>query len=233
MIREMPTLKSIFSIAAKALLLTSTSSLTAAAEKTHGMFPEHWWKPISTQGAPSWEILPQEAKPGEVILSKRNELGLLSNFAATPFTFRGKKYASIEGFWQMMLYPETPQDERFQFPGILWKHTRDEVTQMIAFEAKAAGVLAEENMKKMGMNWVTFEGKKIPYRSKTRGEHYHLIVQAMKAKLEQNPQVKKVLLSTGKLILKPDHHPEPNAPEEWRYFEIWMELRNKLLQSEK
>ena len=60
------------------------------------------------EGAPSWEILPQAAKPGEVILSKRNELGLLSNFAPTPFTFRGQSYASLEGFWQTTLYPETP-----------------------------------------------------------------------------------------------------------------------------
>ena len=79
----------------------------------------------SKEGAPEWEILPQEAKPGEVILSKRNELGLLSNFAATPFEFRGKRYASLEGFWQMMKYPEGPDDPRAKFPGIEWKlHAR-------------------------------------------------------------------------------------------------------------
>jgi hypothetical protein len=75
-------------------------------------YPAHWWTPVSKVGKPDWEILPQEAGPGEVILSKRNELGLLSNFAATPFTFRGKRYASLEGFWQMMLYPEGPDDAR-------------------------------------------------------------------------------------------------------------------------
>jgi hypothetical protein len=69
-------------------------------------YPAHWWTPAPEAGKPEWEILPQEAGPGEVILSKRNELGLLSNFAPTPFTFRGKRYASLEGFWQMMLYPE-------------------------------------------------------------------------------------------------------------------------------
>jgi hypothetical protein len=42
--------------------------------------------------------------------------------------------------------------------------------------------------------------------------------------------VKKVLLSTGDLILKPDHHQEPNAPKAWRYFEILMELRKELRQ---
>src|SRR5205823_2599457 len=47
----------------------------------------HWWDPAAREGAPDWEVLPQEARPGAVILSKRNELGLLSNFAATPFVF--------------------------------------------------------------------------------------------------------------------------------------------------
>src|SRR6185312_7351778 len=55
-------------------------------------YPAHWWTPIPTNGAPAWEILPQAAGPGEVILSKRDELGLLSNFAATPFTFHGQRY---------------------------------------------------------------------------------------------------------------------------------------------
>jgi predicted NAD-dependent protein-ADP-ribosyltransferase YbiA (DUF1768 family) len=164
--------------------------------------------------AASWEIPPQAAKPGEVILSKRNELGILSNFAATPFTFRGKRYASVEGFWQMMLYPEG--------------RTRDAVAQMTGFEAKDAGTRAEANMRKMGIGWVTFEGRRIPYRSKKKGEHYRLIVAAMRAKLEQNPKVREILLQTGNLILRPDHIEEPDAPAEWRYYRIWMEIRSEL-----
>ena len=88
-------------------------------------YPAAWWMPVPKEGAPAWEILPQEAGPGEVILSKRNELGLLSNFAATPFTFHGKRYASLEGFWQMMKYPEAADDPRAKFPGVDWKFTRD------------------------------------------------------------------------------------------------------------
>src|SRR5687768_15291071 len=87
-------------------------------------YPPHWWAPVSEIGKPDWEILPQEAGPGEVILSKRNELGLLSNFAATPFTFRGKRYASLEGFWQMMLYPEGPNDPRSKHRAVQWKFNR-------------------------------------------------------------------------------------------------------------
>src|SRR5881275_2295539 len=96
-------------------------------------YPAHWWTPVATEGKPDWEILPQEAGPGEVILSKRNELGLLSNFAPTPFVFHGKEYASLEGFWQMMKYPEGPNDPRAKVPGpeskLAWKYTRAEVAQ--------------------------------------------------------------------------------------------------------
>jgi predicted NAD-dependent protein-ADP-ribosyltransferase YbiA (DUF1768 family) len=191
-------------------------------------YPKEWWYWVNDPNKPGWEILPQEAKPGEVILSKRNELGLLSNFAATPFTFRGQRYASLEGFWQAMLYPEGPNDPRAKSPGLEWKYTRAQVTQMTAFEAKHAGDLAEENMRKMKIGWVSFAGKRFAYRPTRPGRHYRLIVAATWAKVLQNDNVKKVLLSTGDLILKPDHHQEPNPPAAWRYFEIWMKIRTEL-----
>jgi predicted NAD-dependent protein-ADP-ribosyltransferase YbiA (DUF1768 family) len=220
-----------FSIAALVVLLSAVTlaqSASTPAAMRDASYPAHWWTPVSKEGAPSWEILPQEAGPGEVILPKRHELGLLSNFAPTPFTFRGRRYASLEGFWQMMLYPQGPDDPRAGFPGIVWKHTRDEVAQMTAFVAKAAGTLAEENMAKMGIDWVTFEGKRIEYRPRKPGAHFDLIVAATKEKVRQNPEVEKVLLATGDLILKPDHHQEPNAPAAWRYFEILTKIRAEL-----
>jgi len=236
-------------------------------------YPAHWWAPVSDEATPEWEILPQAAGPGEVILSKRHELGLLSNFAATPFEFHGRRYASLEGFWQAMKYPEGPDDPRAQFPGLEWKHTRDEVAQMTAFEAKAAGDEGSRNMKKMGIDWVTSEGKRMEYRpgkgpeeegssvqdgrsegvgtllrregnaavvgnqsqktpdpDPTKGEHYLLIVAATREKVRQNPEVERVLLSTGDLVLKPDHHQEPNAPAAWRYYEILTDIRSELQQ---
>ena len=191
-------------------------------------YPAHWWTPVTDPAKPDWEILPQAARPGEVIVSKRNELGILSNFAATPFTFRGKRYASVEGFWQMMLYPEGPSDPRAKAPGVVWPHTREQVARMTAFDAKAAGTLAEDNMRKLAIDWVTFERRRMPYRSKARGEHYRLIVAAMRAKLEQNPEVRRILRATGALILLPDHIQEPDPAAEWRYCEIWMQLRASL-----
>jgi predicted NAD-dependent protein-ADP-ribosyltransferase YbiA (DUF1768 family) len=191
-------------------------------------YPERWWQPLSEEEKQWWEVPPQAAGPGEVILSKRNELGIFSNFAPTPFELRGKRYASVEGFWQSLLYPEGPDDPRMRFPGITWAHTREEVTRMTAFDAKAAGDLADENMKKMGINRVSFEGEKMTYRTPEKGEHYALIVAAMRAKLEQNPEVGRLLLSTGDLVFRPDHEQEPNAPPAWHYHEIWMDVRSEL-----
>jgi predicted NAD-dependent protein-ADP-ribosyltransferase YbiA (DUF1768 family) len=193
-----------------------------------GQYPAQWWTPVIDAHKPDWEILPQAAKPGEVILSKRNELGILSNFAATPFTLEGVRYASVEGFWQMMLYPESADDPRARAANLKWPHTRSEVARMTAFEAKAAGDIGEGNMRRIGIDWVTFEGKRMPYRSMNKGEHYRLIVEAMRAKLAQNPEVRRILLATGNLILLPDHVHEANAPPEWAYFTIWMEIRAEL-----
>jgi predicted NAD-dependent protein-ADP-ribosyltransferase YbiA (DUF1768 family) len=175
--------------------------------------------------------LPQEAGRGEVIVSKRNELGLLSNFAHTPFVFRGKRYESLEGFWQMMKYPEGAEDPRTTFPGITWMHTREAVSQMIGFEAKDAGKLASRNMRKMGIDWVTFEGRRMAYRIQERGEHFDLIVEATRAKVQQNADVRDVLLSTGDLVLRPDHHQAHDAPPARRYCDILMMIRDELRNS--
>jgi predicted NAD-dependent protein-ADP-ribosyltransferase YbiA (DUF1768 family) len=210
-----------------AILLLAATAASCAQDR--GPYPAHWWTPVPETEKAWWEVLPQAAGPGEVILSKRNELGLLSNFAATPFTYRGVRYASVEGFWYMLLYPEGPADPRAKAPGVTWRHSRAEVAQMVAFQAKSAGQAAEENMRKMGIDWVTFEGHRMPYHSKTtKGEHYRLIVTVMHAKLEQNPRVREVLLATGNLILRPDHIEEPDAAPEWHYYQLWMDIRNEL-----
>lgn len=198
--------------------------------RTHS-YPPLWWNPVPEDEAASWEIRPQAAGPGEVILSKRNELGLLSNFAETPFVFRGRRYQCLEGFWQMMKYPEDASDPRATFPGVEWPHAREDVSRMVGFEAKAAGDCGSRNMRTMGINWVTFEGRRMEYRTQVRAEHYDLIVKAAWAKVRQNRRVREVLLSTGNLILRPDHHRAADAPPAWRYDEILMMIR-RVLQSE-
>jgi predicted NAD-dependent protein-ADP-ribosyltransferase YbiA (DUF1768 family) len=99
---------------------------------------------------------------------------------------------------------------------------------MTAFDAKRAGDLAEKNLIQLGITWVSFEGQQMEYRPAKPGEHYRLIVAAMREKVRQNPEVQKVLLATGDLILKPDHQQESNAPAAWRYYDIWMQIRAEL-----
>jgi len=219
-------------LAAPALAQPIGTPPPAASTPERHDYPAAWWAPVPEELRQWWEVLPQAAGPGAVILSKRNELGILSNFAPTPFVVRGRSYASVEGLWQSLLYPEGPEDPRARAPGLAWRYSRAEVERMTAFEAKAAGELAEANMAKLGINWVSFAGRRLPYRTPEKGEHYALIVAAMRAKLEQNPEVRRILLATGDLVLRPDHAQEPNAPPAWRYCEIWMEIRRGLRAAE-
>ena len=205
------------------IIIFSTSILYAG----EGKYPAQWWENPNVDNPPSWEILPHQAGPGEVILSKRTELGVLSNFAATPFVLNGKEYASLEGFWQMMKYPEGPDDRRILFQGLKWIYTREEVSQMVGFEAKKAGELASENMEKMDINLVSFEGRWLPYRVHRKGKHYNLIFKATIEKIRQNKKARDILLATGNLILKPDHK-QKDPPPAWKYYEILTEIRTEL-----
>ena len=208
-----------------AILLVAGLLFGGMSVRAEEPYPQEWWTPVPTNETASWEVLPQAAGPGEVILSKRTELGILSNFAPTPFTLDGERYASVEGFWQMLKYPEGPGDERLRDPSVTWPHTRVEVAAMGGFEAKAAGTVANENMKKLGIRWVTYQGRKMDYRENAKGDFYTLIRRAEQAKHDQNSPVAEILKKTGTLALRPDHHQGPEAPPAERYYEIWMEIR--------
>jgi predicted NAD-dependent protein-ADP-ribosyltransferase YbiA (DUF1768 family) len=210
------------------LVTTACQAASVKDQRCREGYPQHWWEKIDDPNARDWEILPHQAGDCEVILSKRNELGILSNFAPTPIKIDGKRYASLEGFWQSLKFPENSRDERAQAPGVEWKLTRKQVEQMTGFEAKRAGKEGSNNMKKLGINWVTYKGQRMIYRTLKKGKHYELIVRAMRAKLKQNPKVKAILEQTGNLTLKPDHKQKPNTPPAWKYFEIWQELRTEL-----
>ncbi len=220
--------KHIFSLIT--ILLFAVASVAQSNPPPHNPpYPTAWWEEVTDENTPDWEILPQEAAYGEVILSKRNELGILSNFAPTPFTLDGKRYASMEGFWQSTKFPEDKNDPRAKFKGINWPHTRDEVAAMTAFEAKRAGDIGSTNMKKMGIDWVSYHGKRMTYKEEGESAFYKLVLRAMKEKLNQNVDVKNILLRTDNLILKPDHHQKPGAEKlmAWQYHSIWMQFRDQ------
>ena len=114
-------------------------------------------------------------------------------------------------------------------PGSL-SPTQTEVEDQTAFQAKDSGNFGNQVMKELGINWVTFEKTKMVYMEAGESPFYKLIVEVMRAKLEQNPNVKKVLNQTGDLKLRPDHHDNEGAElKAWKYYDIWMMLRGELI----
>lgn len=110
---------------------------------------------------------------------------LLSNFAPTPFELWGMRFASVEGFWQGLKYPEgSPEQLR--------------VFGLVAYEAKRAGKKAPRR------ETFTWRGK--VYRVGTP-EHWGLMRKALRAKFEQNPEARRALLATAGLRLTHDLGP--------------------------
>ena len=212
----------------KILLIICALATIGCADHESEDYPSHWWTHVPDGELQWWEISPDAAGENEVVLSKRNELGLLSNFADTPFEYRGKRYRTVEGLWQSMLYPENAEDPRFD--AVDWPHKRAEVEQMLGFPAKEAGEFGDEVMEAMNIDWVTFEGRRMRYWTSEKGPHYEIVREVMLAKLDQNPEVKEVLLATGDLVLLADHKTTPEDPPAWRYYQIWMEIRESLTQ---
>jgi predicted NAD-dependent protein-ADP-ribosyltransferase YbiA (DUF1768 family) len=99
---------------------------------------------------------------------------MLSNLAYSPFVLNGKHYNSVEGLWQGFKF----DDEK----------KREEIAQLWGIEAKKAGRKAPKATE------FEYQGEKFKVGSE---EHQNLMRQAIKAKLEQNPHVLKLLLATG------------------------------------
>lgn len=208
----------------KTAVLLLSLLLTLSCNHTPKAYPSSWWEDGVTKKK-SWEILPSSVRAPQVILSKRNELGLLSHFAATPFRFKGKIYGSIEGFWQATKFPEDSKDPRFSMAQ--WPYSRQQVEQMVGFQAKRAGSFASSVMKKNKVNWVSFAGQKMIYHQAGKSPFYKLIKAAMEEKLKQNPKVMSVLMATGDLELLPDHKQKKEVPLAWHYFKIYQDLRDQ------
>jgi predicted NAD-dependent protein-ADP-ribosyltransferase YbiA (DUF1768 family) len=222
-----------------ASIIISLGALTAPASKLFAAdnaptildYPQEWWTTIPRDQASSWEILPQDAAPGEVILSKRTALAVFSNLAATPFVFDGEFYASIEGVWQMMKYPDPDDatDPRHQIAG--YPYTRAQVRELSMWESKEAGDVANKLMQENKIDFVSYRGKRFNYKDMNWGSrlHYELILAAMEAKLDQNAGVRELLYRTRGLTLVPDHKIKDTSPASYFYNNMWMKLRERLV----
>lgn len=192
-------------------------------------YPAEWFKEVPRSEAAGWEILPQDAKPGEVILSKRTELGVFSNFWATPFVLDGKSFASVEGLWQSLKYPDPSLSEDPRHVITDWEFSRAEVEAMVDRVAKNAGNSANKIYVKHNLKDISWGKHFFNYNDMAEGSqfHYVLIKRALRAKLDQNQGLWELLMRTGCLTLKPDHNVSETDPPSYKYFNIFMELRSE------
>jgi len=210
--------------------LLSISILAKLANASEN-YPSQWWKPFPRDQAASWEVLPQDAGAGEVVLSKRGELGVFSNLGEAWFDFEGVRYASVEALWQSMKYPDPqwPQDPRHGHSA--WPMDRQQVYLLSMWAAKTAGDQANEIMKNEKFTLVSYKGHAFDYKDMAEGSefHYNLIFAATVEKIMQNPELKQLLLKTKGLILIPDHHVANGKPKSYYYNKILMQIRDQLL----
>jgi predicted NAD-dependent protein-ADP-ribosyltransferase YbiA (DUF1768 family) len=150
------------------------------------------------------EVAALRGTPLNITSRSPEPLRLISNFAATPFELDGHAYASVEGFWQCLRYPEGPE--------------RRAVAALGGSAAKRAGTVeAPERTDYLGQSirWGTHE-------------HWALMRAAVRAKFAQNGDAREALLSTGARILvhrmRRDSRSIPGA----LMAEIWMDARSRL-----
>lgn len=108
--------------------------------------------------------------------SKNKIEKMLSNFAPTPFVLNNIEYPSVESFWQGLYFPEGSLE-------------RGNVFKMKAIDAKKAAINKDKDLRQ-----IEYFGKEIEIGS---SQHHVLMREAIKAKLEQNPDVLSLLLETG------------------------------------
>jgi predicted NAD-dependent protein-ADP-ribosyltransferase YbiA (DUF1768 family) len=99
---------------------------------------------------------------------------LISNFAATPFQLDGRRYPSVEGFWQSLRFPDEADRAR--------------VAALSGTAAKRAG---------RSSHWGTtfdYDGTRIAVG---HADHWNLMERACEAKFAQNPRASRALLATG------------------------------------
>lgn len=135
-------------------------------------------------------------------------LNLVSNFAATPFELDGHAYASVEGFWQCLRYPEGPE--------------RRAVAALAGSAAKRAGKLEPPER-------TDYLGKSVRWGTH---EHWALMRAAIRAKFDQNADARAALLSTGSRILVHRMRTDSRSIPGTLMAQIWMDARDSLRRRE-
>jgi len=131
-------------------------------------------------------------------------LNLISNFAATPFILDEQYYASVEGFWQGLKFPNA--DDRRRLAGMAGSEAKD-----AGYYAPAADHIAYLGQDARVGTW----------------DHWQLMERACSAKFEQNAAAREALLSTGKRPLVHQTKPDSRTIPGVIMADIWMRLRGR------
>ncbi|WP_374571179.1 NADAR family protein [Phenylobacterium sp.] len=132
-------------------------------------------------------------------------LDLISNFAAAPFALDGRRYASVESFWQS-LKPSDPAE-------------RDRLAALPGAEAKREG----QRLKTPPV--FDYDGAAI--RSGT-ADHWGLMQRACEAKFAQNPAARQALALTGARPLVHKVRRDSRVIPGVVMAEIWMKVRARM-----
>ena len=142
-------------------------------------------------------------KPVNISSRSPMPLQLVSNFAHTPFVLDHREYASIEGFWQGLKFPQAADRLR--------------LASLHGDEARDAGLLAP------AADAFDYAGRII--RTGTF-EHWQLMERACVAKFEQNPAARDALLSTGGRPITHRVEPDSRNIPGVIMAEIWLRIRD-------
>jgi hypothetical protein len=157
-------------------------------------------------GAVFHAIGPEDEACGKPInISSRSPmpLKLVSNFAHTPFVLDDKEYASVEGFWQGLKFPQAA--DRLRLASLHGDEARDAGLSAAAGEA------------------FDYAGRRI--RTGTF-EHWQLMERACIAKFERNSAARDALLSTGHRPITHRVDPDSRTIPGAIMAEIWTRIRD-------
>lgn len=130
---------------------------------------------------------------------------LISNFAHTPFELDAKRYASIEGFWQGLKFPDEKR--------------RREIAPLHGKEAMRAGADAVQS------TTLEYQGQTIRVGT---SEHWRLMTLACRAKFTQHEEARNALLSTGERPLAHITRKDSRTIPGVIMADIWMRIRYRL-----
>lgn len=131
---------------------------------------------------------------------------LISNFAHTPFELHGRQYASVEGFWQGLRWPDEAR--------------RREIAMLHGGRARQAKDGAPDEAV------IEYHGQSIRFGT---ADHFDLMELACRAKFDQHEEARQALIGTGERPLTHKMRRDSRSIPGAVMADIWMKIRRDLL----